>query len=562
MSVTFTLPPANNSWQRHWKVRRRPFLEECRSARAELLADLENPAAAQHRVLLDVINVSAESLLWQEQGYSVLAHDADAFRRILPVMRYDDFRPAIERESRTKGGVLTCSPVMRWLKTSGTTGVPKLVPYTLHWLLTYRIPAMKAMWGTYLERHPELLAHPYATLDTQTVREDVDDFVHGVAYQAISNRHPRINSLDWNPPWYEAPWFGPRTPASHHGRMYHRVRHLVGQDLHFISAINPSTLTSLRDLIAEFADRLVRDLREGTFDGEPWGAPDPAAAYRLASVLAAPNFTLKDVWPSLTLYSCWQSASAELYRGRMDAAFPGVNKLPFMSCGTEGVTTIPVDDTAHSQPLAVGQAYFEFVPAEVPLGELLERGERVPTLLFDELVAGRDYHLIMSQGNGLFRLWTGDIYHVDRLVGQVPWVHFVRRDGIYHSFTGEKITEAHMTAAVRDGLRTLGLDLGLFMCGPRWGEPPHYVVMAEAAGHGHDLDALAAVAVDDALREINIEYDAKRSSGRLGALQVVTVPADTISAYVESRRQPGNATQYKYKPFQQDLGFLSAITAS
>ncbi|MGW1619050.1 GH3 family domain-containing protein [Streptomyces sp. NPDC002172] len=546
-------------WQEHWQTRRDPFVAECFRARESLRADLKDPRAAQARVLDDLIDIGASSLHWKEEGYDVIAADPATFRSVLPIMRYDDFAEQIDRETRTKGGVLSCSPVLRWLKTSGTTGTPKRIPYTLHWLLKYRIPAMKAMWGTYLEHHPEILAHPWATLDTQTVREDVYDFVHGVEHQAISNRHPQINSLDWNPPWYESPWFGPDAPTSHAGRMYHRVRHLVGKDLHYISAINPSTLVSLRDLIAEHGAELVRDLREGTFRGRPWTDPDEKAALHLEQALAKPDFSLVDVWPSLTLYSCWLSASAELYRPRLDAVLPGVAKLPFMSCGTEGVTTIPVDETLESQPLAVTQAWFEFVPADVPLGQLLDAGEKVETLLYDEVEAGRDYHLIMSQGNGLYRLWTGDIYRVDRIVDGTPWIHFTHRDGVFHSFTGEKITESQVTQAIRQGLEGSGLDTGLYMCGPRWDEPPSYTVVVEVPVPGPGLDAELSAAIDRELSVINIEYASKRDSGRLAGLRVRTVAQGAIAAYVESRRQRGNATQYKYKPFQKDTDFVDAI---
>ncbi|MFD6028516.1 GH3 family domain-containing protein [Streptomyces griseoluteus] len=551
--------PQTSPWQQHWQNRRDPFADECLRARESLLADLKDPATAQARVLDDLIDIGAASLHWKEKGYDVIAADPGSFRSVLPVMRYNDFVEEIDRETRTKGGILSCSPVLRWLKTSGTTGTPKRVPYTLHWLLTYRIPAMKAMWGTCLEHHPEILAHPWATLDTQTVREDVYDFVHGVEHQAISNRHPQLNSRDWNPPWYESPWFGPDAPASHAGRMYHRVRNLVGKDLHYISAINPSTLVSLRDLIAEHGAELVRDLRQGTLHGRPWTDPDERAAAHLEHTLAKADFSLVDVWPSLTLYSCWLSASAELYRPRLDAVLPGVAKLPFMSCGTEGVTTIPVDDTLESQPLAVSQAYFEFVPAEVPLGALLDAGETVDTLLYDEVEAGRDYHLIMSQGNGLYRLWTGDIYRVDRIVDGTPWIHFTHRDGVFHSFTGEKITEGQVTQAIRQGLAAGGLETGLYMCGPRWDELPSYTVVVEVPEPTEESDRELSGAIDRELSVINIEYASKRDSGRLAGLRVHTVAQGAIAAYVESRRQQGNATQYKYKPFQQDVDFVDAV---
>jgi GH3 auxin-responsive promoter len=546
-------------WQEHWNARKTPFVQECRAAHADLLADLKNPKAAQDRVLADVIDVFSDSLHWKERGYDAVRDDPASFRSVVPIRRYADFDAEIDRETRTKGGVLSCSPVLRWLKTSGTTGVPKRVPYTLHWLLTYRIPAMRAMWGTYLDHHPELLDSPWATLDTQTVREVVNDYVHGVQYQAISNRHPRINSRDWNPPWSEAPWFGTAAPSAHAGRMYHRIRHLIGKDLHFISAINPSTLISLRDMVAEHGKELVRDLRDGTLDGEPWTEPDPAAADHLELVLDQGDFTLKDVWPSLSLYSCWLSSSAGLYQNKLDAVLPGVAKMPFMSCGTEGVTTIPVDDSLDSQPLAVNQAFFEFVPAEVPLGELLDSGSPVETLLFDQVEAGRDYHLIMTQGNGLYRLWSGDVYRVDRVVDGTPWIHFVHRDGIFHSFTGEKLTEGQVTQAIQQGMAASDLDGGLYMCGPHWAEPPYYVVVSEVPAPGSELDRKLSEAVDQELMAINIEYASKRDSGRLGALRLVTVPTDAITAYTESRRNPSNPNQYKYKPFQKDVDFVAEI---
>jgi hypothetical protein len=58
-----------------------------------------------------------------------------------------------------------------------------------------------------------------------------------------------LNDGDWNPPWYEAPWFVPDVPHSHEARMYHRIRQLLGKQLRYIAAINPSTLISLHGLI-------------------------------------------------------------------------------------------------------------------------------------------------------------------------------------------------------------------------------------------------------------------------------------------------------------------------
>ncbi|MDT6982798.1 GH3 auxin-responsive promoter family protein [Streptomyces lusitanus] len=117
-----------------------------------------------------------------------------------------------------------------------------------------------------------------------------------------------------------------------------------------------------------------------------------------------------------------------------------------------------------------------------------------------------------------------------------------------------------MTQAIQRGLAVHGLGTGLYMCGPRWAEPPYYVIVTEVTEPSPQLNRALSDTVDAALHEMNIEYASKRDSGRLGALEVVTVPRDAIAAYVESRRQAGNATQYKYKPFQRDVDFVTALT--
>lgn len=543
-----------------WYGRKDEFLHECVMANSRYMTSLQHPKHAQRDVVQDIIAISRNALHWREQGYNESVTDEDSYRQHLPIMRYEDFEPYLEREAQCKGGVLTCSPVMRWLKTSGTTGVPKKIPYTLHWLQKYRIPAMKVLWATYIRHYPEIMDHPYAVLDTQTVREDVQDYLQGVCHQAISNRHPRINANDWCPPWYEEPWFVPEMPVAHEQKMYHRIRHFVGKRLYCISAINPSTLISIKDYFAKFRDPLIEDIRNGTLESKPFAAPDEALAQALESILARPDFTLVDIWPELKFISCWLTASAGLYNDKLNTIFPGVKKLPFMSCGSEGVTTIPVDDTAHSQPLAITQAYFEFVPTDVPLRELMERRAPVQTLTFDELEAGQDYHLIMGQGNGFYRLWTGDIYRVDKIVNGIPWIHFIRRDGVYHSFTGEKLTEAQISEAIESTFEHHRMGMGLFMCGPSWGEPPHYVVMVEVTSGDSNNAATLAATLDEQLKIENIEYASKRDSNRLAPIEVHTVGANAITHYVESKRAGTNANQYKYKPFQQNLDFLSAVT--
>ncbi|PZP12903.1 MAG: GH3 auxin-responsive promoter [Brachybacterium faecium] len=413
------------------------FRTETRRSKARFLESLANPANAQRIVLQDLENITAEAMFWNSGAARL--DSLSAFKASVPIREYSDFEAAIDKEVVTRGGVLTCSPVLRWLKTSGTTGKAKKIPYSQHWMRQYRVPAMHAMWDTFLTVAPQILLHEHSMLDTQSVREAVPPTIHGLSHQAISNRHPQIDCRDWNPPWYNAPWYGPDVPATHAGRMYMRLRHFLGMDLRGITAINPSTIISMADILESEAECLARDLADGTILGSASRLdPMPKAAKHLLEVVGRNDWSFNDHWSRLSFLSCWTSASAGQYLPRLKELAPRATIAPFMTCGTEGVVTIPINTELESQPLAVNQGVYEFIPAETDPSEWL--GTPASTLEFNELEEGRRYHLVMSQGHGLLRLWTRDIFEVTEMRQGVPWLRFIERHGVFHSFTGEKLT--------------------------------------------------------------------------------------------------------------------------
>ena len=472
-----------------------------------------------------------------------------------PIRDYALFESAIDHEAHAKGGYLSCSPVHRWLRTSGTTGRAKRIPYTQHWMRRYRVPAMLAMWHTFLEYEPRLLDHCHAVFDTQSTRSGVTDWVSGVAYQAISNRHPRIDGFDWNPPWYESPWYRPSSSDGREARLHIMARHFVGRDPYILTAINPSTLLGLNDFIGAHADEIAADIAHGTFFDVPGPLePDPAAAKELLRVVGRSGWTFRDLWPNLDVLSCWTSAGAEQYLPALSAIAPGVTIVPFMTCGTEGVVTIPIDTDRDSQPLAIDQAIFEFIPVDrSPDGWL---GEAAETLDFSDVRVGEKYHLVMSQGNGLLRLWVGDIVEVMGWEGATPRIRFVERYGIFHSFTGEKLTHDDVSQAFRDTFRSLGIEDSPYIIAPRWdGSTPEYVAVVEGARTASD--AIFSRALDQQLSVLNIEYDSKRASGRLGAPRVKIAAPGQVRRYFERQRSASaNENQFKFRSHQESSDFF------
>ncbi|MDQ1293224.1 MAG: hypothetical protein QG608_1105 [Actinomycetota bacterium] len=532
------------------------FQGNARQAKDLLLQALAAPERAQQLVLEDLSRVTALASHWRSGGADLST--LDTLRRTVPVNGYPGFEDALESETITKGGILTTSPVLRWLKTSGTTGRPKLIPYTQHWMRRYRVPAMLAMWDTFLAACPEILLHEAATLDTQTIREQVEPTVHGLSHQAISNRHPQVDRFDWNPPWYNEPWYGPQVPSSHEGRSYYRLRYFLGRDLRALTAINPSLILSLRDTLRGSAEALLRDLHDGTIEGRPsLLAPQAAEARRLEAVLARPSFTFRDVWPRLGFSSCWAAAGAEAYLTRLQELMPRTTFVPFMTCGTEGVVTIPVSAQLDAQPLALNQAVYEFVPVTRDPAEWLGRCE-TGTLAPGEVEAGRRYHLVMSQGNGLLRLWTGDVFEVVEVRHGVPWLRFVERYGIFHSFTGEKLTHTDVATAFARTYAEVEGEMLPYLIGPEWGEVPRYVVLVESRCEA-SADRFERT-LDRVLANVNIEYASKRSSGRLRPPLVRVCPPDTLRLWLEGRRSTTNQNQFKFASHRKSAEFFHELS--
>lgn len=545
-----------------WRISVETFRKTCHEQQNIFIQDCLSPRIVQQNILEKLIQLTKNTAFGQEYGMQSI-HSLNDYCRQVPIRSYDKYVPWLEQEITQHGGVLTNSKVIRWLKTSGTTGMPKKIPYTEHWMSQYRVPAMYAMWGTYLQYCPTMLHHPCAVLDMQSTREPVREFLNGIPYQSITNRHPPLNEFDWQPPWYHAPWYLPDPANDYDTKMYTRLRYLLTQDVRMITAVNPSTLISLHYHLNKNLAKLIEDIYNGELNSLKITEPDPKSAKWLERLATRDHYHFKDIWPNLSLISCWTAASAKLYQTQIKQLFPEVKIIPFMTCGTEGVVTLPVDDHSCTGPLAINQAIFEFLPTSVDFDKIIHAGFYQDTLRFNELELDREYYLIMSQLNGLYRYATGDVYKVIDFYHDVPRIEFVRRQGTYHSFTGEKLTEAQIILAIKSTYQIHHAELGLFICSPTWGNPPSYKLLVEMKDPDHcpERQNTFAEKFDQALRGINTEYNSKRETNRLGPVEVILIREGTITNYLERIKAKGNAIQFKYKPLQANNDLTNELLA-
>ncbi|MDW6003381.1 GH3 family domain-containing protein [Vibrio mangrovi] len=551
-----------NEWVEYWDKRVNGFKNYCFEQKATFLKAVSDPESTEERVFQDIIQSIDKSTYWKSQDIGNLKSIV-SFKKMVPIRSYNGYLNEIDEEINSKGGYLSNGGLVRFLKTSGTTNKSKRIPYTEHWVAEYRTKALGVLWASYLEKCPEILESPYSVLDTQTIREIPTEFENGIPCQGITNRNPLVGNNDWDVPWYNAPWMMDDVPSDYDSRMYIRIRYLIEHDVKFISAINPSTLIALHSHIIKNKERLINELKLGTVLGKQKLKPNPDVAQKLETF--DKNLPVTYLWENLKLISCWTISSAALYKGVLDILYPNVNVLPFMTCGSEGVVTLP--NTANNEVglLAITQGLYEFLPAEQDLDDVL--GVATPdTLNFRQLTLGKEYHLIHSQANGLLRQAVGDIFKVVGFDNGVPRLEFTRRNGIFHSFTGEKITETQMLDAIQFAYKENHLKANLFMCFPVWKDTPQYKIYIETTGNEQLPDKHnISTDIDQYICSVNEEYKSKRDSKRLDEIDVEYLLPNSIEQLLEQEKLKGNSTQAKYKPLQsgiETMNFLETVIVS
>jgi hypothetical protein len=143
-----------------------------------------------------------------------------------------------------------------------------------------------------------------------------------------------------------------------------------------------------------------------------------------------------------------------------------------------------------------------------------------------------------------------DIVRVTGKVNDTPTFEFVQKGKGVTSITGEKLYEAQVLEAVMPVLDDHGIRPDFFVMLADQ-ETAGYTLFVEAKRSDAENRPDPADELDRRLRSLNIEYDGKRSSGRLALLRIRWLANGTGDRYRESRVADGQRdAQFKYLHLQ------------
>jgi len=372
---------------------------------------------------------------------------------------------------------------------------------------------------------------------------------------------------------YTAP-YGVFAIEDYEAKYYTLLRLAAGQDISCIATVNPSTIVLLADRLARHSEAIIRDVRDGTLSADaPVSAelraslhlkPDPERARRLEQAVSRGGGVLQPglAWPKLAAVGCWKGGTVGAYLTRFDTLFP--QRPPVRDFGyyaTELRGSVPLSDQGDAGAVAVGTNVLEFFPAgedRVPKGRELLPVER--------LEEGQRYFVYVTSVSGLYRYDMNDIVEVAGHYGKTPLIRFIQKGKGVVSFTGEKLYETQVIAAVDQAFASLRGRYHFIAAVAELvdGTSPRLVYLTEFDDPVTDADGSALVdRVDAALGDQNSEYQTKRKSLRYGAPVIRVVRPGEFDRYRRRMVEQGHRTdgQFKVLRLTSDASFAAEFEA-
>lgn len=537
---------------------------------ARFNARCQHPMAEQEKLLRALLHENAGTALGRRHDFGSV-ETFSGFQKQVPLTEYDDLDPYIRASLRGEPNQLTRARPVFYAMTSGTTGPAKYIPVTE--ASRHAKSRLMRLWLSGLLRDHPTIAHgtvlQVASPEVETLAPDGTP-CGAEAGHAYRNMPKALRGL------YPIPYEVCEIP-DYDARYYALLRMAVMHEVRVIGTPNPSTILLLARELGAWTERLLRDVYDGTLDAamnipveirhqiERRLHPDLCRARFLESAAATGGGRLmpRNVWPDMAVLACWKGGTVRPYLDQLAPYFPA--GLPLRDLGwlaSECRGSVPLSDEGDSGPLAVTTNVYEFFPADVdrkPLGTDL--------LTVDQLEVGGRYLVYVTTTGGLYRYAMHDVLEVTGRYGHTPAVRFLQKEKGIVNFTGEKLTETQVLAAVDEVLDQRRTDRSFIAAvgqPPTAGRDPFYLFLVEYETPPDDeAGAAAAHELDLALCRHNIEYASKRKSGRLGPPVLRAIETGQFDAYHRAALRSGAPDgQFKILRLTADGAFAEHFSPS
>ena len=478
---------------------------------------MKYPNEVQNELLEDLLKRAKKTEYGKKHGFESI-ENYEHYKAKVPVVSYEDLFPYIERLMKGDQNLLWPSEIRWFAKSSGTTNArSKFIPVSNDALEDCHYKGGKDLLSIYFNNYPDARMFSGKGL-------------------VIGGSH-QLNQFDENSKSY-----------------YGDVSAVLLKNLPWWAQMvrTPSLDIALMDEWEEKIDKMVEitsDENVTNISGVPtWMIVllEKILQYKGAS-------DILEVWPNLEVFF-HGAVSFTPYRELFKKLIPS-SKMRYMETYNASEGFFGIQDLTDRNEILLMLDYgifYEFIPFDE-----LEKSHP-KTLSLDEVEVGKNYAVVISTNAGLWRYKIGDTvtftsvnpYRI-KISGRTK--HFI------NAF-GEELIIENAEMAIAEACKKTEAIIDNFTAGPKYlgdGDKGGHEWIIEFNSEPNDMARFTKL-LDEKLREINSDYDAKRYKDI--ALQepiIHSVPPGTFYHWMKSKGKLGG--QHKVPRLSNDRSYLDEI---
>jgi hypothetical protein len=484
------------------------------------IAKTEQPELVQQALLRRILADQASTAFGIDHRFSALL-TYEEFVREVPVCTYEDLRPSIEAQEQTKEPLLTAGQPILFAQTSGTTGKPKYVPILKETAEGMRL--YQRLFGyAQCQGVPTIYQGNVLVITGQTVEGHLPGgtpfgSMSGLLFDCLPAAIRRKSVLSEGLP----------AILDYRQRyLYMAARALADPSLSVLATPNPSTILKLLELIRSEFVALLDAISPGSSPGflsehTRCTASSERLSWLRSLIGQEARLDFAALWPDLQAVVTWMGGNCAVLIPKLRSLLPqcaSVIEMGYLS--SECLGSLNVDVVNNRCVPTFHENFFEFV--EVGEQEELCRDP----IRLHQIQEGRKYSVIVTTSNGLYRYAMNDIVEVTGRFNRTPTIRFVQKGKGVTNITGEKLYEHQVIEAVEEVLKACGITCEFYVMLASV-EDFRYTLYLEHVPLQVDLGPF----LEERLAEVNVEYKAKRDSGRLQPIRVFHLPPGAGEAY-------------------------------
>lgn len=475
----------------------------------------KHPVEVQEELLMELLQKAGNTEYGQQCGFTNI-RSAKEFAKHVPLQSYDSLKPYIIRLKHGESNLLWPGEIKWFAKSSGTTDDrSKFIPVSKEAIEDCHYKGGKDLLSLYYNEQEESSLFSGKTLivggSAQINHFSADSYYGDLSSIIIRNL----------PVWVENRRVPDRSIA----------------------------------LMADWEEKLEKMARE-------------TAEEDVTNISGVPSWTLKllervmeiknakyihEVWPNLQLFM-HGGVSFEPYRPLFDK-LASKGKLDYLETynASEGFFGLQESVTDKDMLLMLDYGiYYEFIPLEV------SHEEHPETLTLAEVETNVPYELVISTNAGLWRYRIGDVV---TFTGTYPFRFIVtgRTKNFINAF-GEEVMIGNAEQAIGIACQDTGAMITDYTAAPLYmknGVAGAHEWIIEFKQLPNDLERFT-LKLDKTLRDINSDYDAKRSGDLILQPPKVNVVAEgTFARWYTSKGKLGG--QHKIPRLSNERSYLDEI---